>query len=114
MDGMPVFNLVRETLPAVAIARLSRHRQQHDELHPDRDGTRASRSTPRSPRCRRAALPKPMPSLDIDGWDAAAKTAALANVLLDARITPHDVEREGIAPDVGAAGAVRRAPPGGG
>jgi homoserine dehydrogenase len=37
-------------------------------------------------------------SLDVDGWDAAAKTAALANVLLDARITPHDVERRGIGP----------------
>jgi homoserine dehydrogenase len=35
-------------------------------------------------------------SLDVDGWDAAAKTAALANVLLDARITPQDVERTGI------------------
>jgi homoserine dehydrogenase len=23
------------------------------------------------------------PSLDVDGWDAAAKTAALANVLLE-------------------------------
>ena len=33
------------------------------------------------------------PSLDVDGWDAAAKTAALANVLLDARITPHEVDR---------------------
>ena len=29
-------------------------------------------------------------SLDVDGWDAAAKTAALANVLLGADITPQD------------------------
>jgi homoserine dehydrogenase len=36
-------------------------------------------------------------SLDIDGWDAAAKVAALANVWLDARMTPHDVERTGIS-----------------
>ena len=36
------------------------------------------------------------PSLDVDGWDAAAKAAVLANVLLDARITPHDVVRAGI------------------
>ena len=39
------------------------------------------------------------PSLDVDGWDAAAKTAALANVLMDAGITPHDVAREGLGPD---------------
>lgn len=35
-------------------------------------------------------------SNDIDGWDSAAKTAALANVLMDARITPRDVQRTGI------------------
>ena len=37
------------------------------------------------------------PSLDVDGWDAAAKAAALANVLLDADLTPLTVEREGIS-----------------
>ena len=36
------------------------------------------------------------PSYDIDGWDAAAKTAALANVLMDARVTPRHVERKGL------------------
>jgi homoserine dehydrogenase len=36
------------------------------------------------------------PSLDVDGWDAAAKTAALMNVLMDARVTPHDIARQGI------------------
>jgi homoserine dehydrogenase len=41
-------------------------------------------------------------SLDVDGWDAAAKTAALANVLLDARLTPGAVEREGITCETGA------------
>jgi homoserine dehydrogenase len=35
-------------------------------------------------------------SFDIDGWDSAAKTAALANVFMDARATPAMVEREGI------------------
>jgi homoserine dehydrogenase len=37
-------------------------------------------------------------SLDVDGWDAAAKVAALANVWMDARITPQDVSRTGISP----------------
>jgi homoserine dehydrogenase len=41
------------------------------------------------------------PSLDIEGWDAAAKAAALANVLLGARLTPRTVERQGITPDTG-------------
>jgi homoserine dehydrogenase len=35
-------------------------------------------------------------SFDIDGWDSAAKTAALANVFMDAHATPASVERLGI------------------
>jgi len=34
---------------------------------------------------------------DIEGWDSAAKTAALANVLMDARTTPQQVATRGIA-----------------
>ena len=37
------------------------------------------------------------PSLDLEGWDAAAKTAALVNVLMGGRITPHQVLRTGIS-----------------
>ncbi len=37
------------------------------------------------------------PSLDLDGWDAAAKTAILANFFLDAGIDPLQVERRGIS-----------------
>jgi homoserine dehydrogenase len=33
----------------------------------------------------------------VEGWDSAAKTAALANVLLDARTTPQQVPTRGIA-----------------
>ena len=36
------------------------------------------------------------PSNDVDGWDAASKAAALANVAMDAGITPADVERESL------------------
>jgi homoserine dehydrogenase len=46
---------------------------------------------------------------DIDGWDAAAKTAVLANVLLDAGITPVDVARSGLGPQTGAAVVAARA-----
>jgi homoserine dehydrogenase len=42
------------------------------------------------------------PSLDLEGWDAAAKTAALVNVLMDGTMTPHQVTRTGIS-DVRAA-----------
>jgi homoserine dehydrogenase len=36
------------------------------------------------------------PWYDIDGWDSAAKAAALANVLMDAKTTPQQVERSGL------------------
>src|SRR5437870_4052726 len=35
-------------------------------------------------------------AFDVAGWDSAAKTAALANVLMDARITPEAVSTRGI------------------
>ena len=37
------------------------------------------------------------PSMDTDGWDAAAKICVLANVLMDAKIDPRFVQRQGIA-----------------
>ena len=36
------------------------------------------------------------PRIDLEGWDAAAKTAILANVFLGADITLHDVRRTGL------------------
>jgi homoserine dehydrogenase len=45
---------------------------------------------------RRLAFTETDAMYDIDGWDSAAKTAALANVFLDARVTPADVDRKGI------------------
>ena len=46
------------------------------------------------------------PTGDVEGYDAAGKAAILANVLMDAHLTPMDVEREGITgitPDMVAA-----------
>jgi len=49
-------------------------------------------------------------SLDVDGWDAAAKTAVLVNVLMDGETTPAAIERTGIGSISGWAvrDAVRR------
>ena len=50
-------------------------------------------------RMQAAGIAEADPSLDVDGWDAAAKAAALANVLARrAATTPQRVEREGIGP----------------
>jgi homoserine dehydrogenase len=98
MDGIPIFNLVRETLPAVEILGFrgvinstTNHILTALERGEPFDGALA--------RMQAEGIAEADPSLDLDGWDAAAKSAALANVLMDARITPHDVRRTGIGPN---------------
>jgi len=95
MDGVPVFSLVADAMPAMRVsafrgvvnttcgyvlAALERGERFADALA----------------EMQRQGIAEADPSLDIDGWDAAAKAAVLANALLDARITPHDVVRHGI------------------
>lgn len=106
MDGVPVFNLVRETLPAVEILgfRGVVNSTTNHILSALEDGEAFG---PALARMQAEAIAEADPSLDVDGWDAAAKTAAIANVLMDARMTPHDVNRTGIGEQTGD--AARRA-----
>jgi homoserine dehydrogenase len=107
MDGVPIFNLARETLPAVGILgfRGVVNSTTNHILTALEDGEPYDEALTRM---QEAGIAEADPSLDVDGWDAAAKTAALANVFLDARITPHDVDRSGISP--ADAARVRSAP----
>jgi homoserine dehydrogenase len=102
MDGVPIFNLVRETMPGVrvdgfrgVINTTTNHILTALE-HGEEFGLALARM-------QAEGIAESDPSLDLDGWDAAAKAAALANVLLDAKITPHDVARSGIGPGTAAA-----------
>lgn len=106
MDGVPVFNLARETLRAVSIDgfRGVVNSTTNHILTAIEDGEPYEDALTRM---QLAGIAEADPALDVDGWDAAAKAAALANVFLDARITPHDVERSGIGPN--DAGRVRSA-----
>ena len=95
MDGVPVFNLARETLPAVEVRgfRGVINSTTNHILTAIEDGESFDSALARM---QAEGIAEADPSLDIDGWDAAAKTSALANVLLRARMTPQAVEREGI------------------
>jgi len=97
MDGVPVFNLVRETLPAVQIVgfRGVINSTTNHILSALEDGESFDAALQRM---QAEGIAEADPSLDVDGWDAAAKTSALANVLMRARMTPQAVEREGIGP----------------
>jgi homoserine dehydrogenase len=105
MDGVPIFNLVRETLPHVQILgfRGVINSTTNHILSAMEDGEPFDRALARM---QAEGIAEADPSLDLDGWDAAAKTAALANVLMDAGMTPHAVDRTGIDR---SAGAVARA-----
>ena len=111
MDGVPIFNLARETLPAVEILGfrgIVNTTTQHVFVAMER-GEELGEAVARM---QAAGIAEADPSLDIDGWDAAAKAAALANVLMDADLTPHSVERVGL--DASTARAVREAAESGG
>jgi homoserine dehydrogenase len=45
---------------------------------------------------RRLGIAEADAAYDIEGWDSAAKAAALANVLMDARLTPQSARVRGI------------------
>ena len=106
MDGIPVYNLTRETRPIVNIIGFegvvnttTNHMITAMESGDTFEGALS--------RMQAEGIAEADPSLDVDGWDAAAKTAALANVLMDARITPHAVSRRGL--DAGTGDAARAA-----
>jgi homoserine dehydrogenase len=95
MDGAPVFNMVRTNLPGVKILGFTgvlnstskivvEHMRQGGGFE---DGIREAQ---------RMGIAEADPAYDIDGWDSAAKAAVIANVLMDARKTPLDVDRRGM------------------
>jgi homoserine dehydrogenase len=95
MDGVPIFNLARETMPGVIIEGFRgviNTTCQYALVEMQRGVPPADAIREMQAR----GIAEADPSLDLDGWDAAAKTAALVNVLMDGAITPHDVTRQGI------------------
>ncbi len=95
MDGVPVFNLVRETMPAITIDGFrgvinSTCNFILTELERGKEFDVAVAEM------QARGIAEADPSLDVDGWDAAAKTAALVNVLMGSAMTPHHVARTGI------------------
>lgn len=95
LDGLPVFGLLRHTLPAVNITRVrgivnttTNHILSAMEKGRSLDDALKDMQA--------AGVTEVNPYNDIDGWDAAAKTAVLANSLLGAEMTPPEVARTGL------------------
>jgi homoserine dehydrogenase len=95
MDGAPVFNTVRKNLPGVKVLGFTGILNSTSKVVIEalREGKSLKDGIEEA---RRLGITEADASYDIDGWDAAAKTALLANVLMDACITPQEVDRRGI------------------
>jgi homoserine dehydrogenase len=95
MDGAPVFNLWRHNMPGVKVLGFTGALNSTSKIVVEamerggsfEDGLRAARER---------GITEGDGSYDVEGWDSACKTAALANVLLDARTTPQQVPTRGI------------------
>jgi len=95
MDGAPVFNTVRNNLPGVTILGFTGALNSTSKIIIE--SLRAGKSFDDGVRRAQAmGIAEADACYDIDGWDSAAKAAALANVLMDARVSPLDVRTSGI------------------
>ncbi len=95
MDGAPVFSMVRKSLPGVKVLGFTGVLNSTSKIvveAMERGGSIAEGIA----EARRLGITEADAGYDIDGWDSACKTAALANVLMDARVTPNDVSTRGI------------------
>lgn len=92
MDGAPVFNFAQECLRGCRISRIrgvlngttNYLLEQYENGVCYEDAIREAQ---------RLHWAEADPSMDVDGWDGAAKICSLANVLMDAEATPADVTR---------------------
>jgi len=95
MDGAPVFNLWHSCLPGVKVLGFAGVLNSTSKVvveTMERGGSFQDGLT----RAREMGITEADGAFDVEGWDSAAKTAALANVLMDARVTPQQVSTRGI------------------
>lgn len=95
MDGTPVFNLVDETLKLCKVTKIIGILNSTTNFILEEIANGKSYDEAIAEGKKRSFVEED-PSMDTEGWDAAAKTAALLNVLMGANITPYDVDRKGI------------------
>lgn len=95
MDGTPIFNLMDETLPMCKVKEITGilNTTTNFVLEEMRKGKNFNDAILEG---QKRGFVESDPSLDIEGWDAAAKLTALINVLMDGNITPPFIKREGI------------------
>ena len=95
MDGVPVFALFRDAMPTVKLRGF--HGILNSTTNVILGGIEQGLSFDESLKMAQdLGVAETDATHDIDGWDAAVKTAALINVLMDVPIRLEQIEREGI------------------
>ena len=95
MDGAPVFNLWRNGMPAVKVLGFAGALNSTSKVVVETMERGGSFEDGLAAACA-MGITEASGAFDVEGWDSAAKTAALANVLMDARTTPQQVSTRGI------------------
>lgn len=95
MDGTPVFNMYRNCLKMSEVSEISGVLNTTTNFLLGRleEGVSFEAALEEG---RKMGFVEADPHLDIDGWDSAVKITVLAKVLMKARITPDQVDRQGI------------------
>lgn len=96
MDGTPIFNLVTHTLPHCKILGVEGILNTTTNFMLD-EMAKGEHLEDIIIMGQKRGFVEADPSMDIEGYDAAAKICVLANVLMQANITPDQVKRHGIA-----------------
>jgi homoserine dehydrogenase len=95
MDGVPIFSLFREAMPAVEVRGF--RGVLNSTTNVILEGMESGMSFEAALRqAQELGVAESDPTDDIDGVDAAVKVVALANVLMDADLKLDDVSRQGI------------------
>jgi len=95
MDGLPVFSLLELTLPDCQLLGFEAVFNSTTNFMIDAMSEGVSFSDALA-HAQADGYAEADAAHDIDGWDAACKAAALANVAMDARITPADIKRQSL------------------
>ena len=95
MDGVPIFSLFRNTLPAIEVKGFKGILNSTTNVI--LTGMERGLSFDESlQQAQQLGVAETDASYDIDGWDAAVKVAVLVNVIMGVRLPPQKVKREGI------------------
>jgi homoserine dehydrogenase len=109
MDGAPVFNMLRQTLPGTRIRSLRGilNSTTNYVLTQMEQGTSFEAALQYAIN---AGIAEADTSLDLDGWDSAAKLSILIQAMMGGRVKPKDIERSSINEETGRSvrAAIRR------